>query len=224
MKKTSDDRQYDSLQQFIRIKEIKKNVVVCKDGSLRAVLAVSSINFDLKSDKEQEAIIYSFQGFLNSLDFPLQILISSKKFNVEPYLKTLEKQRRMSDNELLNNQIVDYSNFIKELVGMASIMTKLFFVVVPFFPIESKKEGVWDKLYSSVNKKKEVYQSRELFESHRGQLLQRVGQIAEGLSGVRIKSSLLETKELIELFYNAYNPSEFEYVEVQNKVGKVELE
>lgn len=219
-----EESSYNSLQQFIGVREIKKNVIICRDGSLRAVLAVSSINFDLKSDKEQESIIFSFQGFLNSLDFPLQIVISSKKFNVDPYLKRLEKQRRMSDNELLNNQIVDYSNFIKELVGVAGIMTKFFFVVVPFYPIESKKEGFLDRVYSSINKKKEIYQERELFESYRGQLFQRVGQVAEGLSGIRIKTSSLETKELIELFYNAYNPSEFEYVSVQNKVEKVELE
>lgn len=221
-KKNND--QYSAFQNFIRVSEIKKNVVVCQDGSLRAILAASSINFDLKSDKEQESIIFAFQGFLNSLDFPLQIVVSSKKFNVEPYLKNLEKQRRLSNNELLNNQIVDYSKFIQELVGMSSIMTKFFFVIVPFYAIESKKEGVLDKLYSSINKKKDVYQKRELFESCRGQLFQRVGQIVEGLSGIRIKSSLLETKELIELFYNNYNPSEFEYINVQNKVEGVELE
>ena len=220
----NNENQYNSLQQFISVREIKKNVVVGRDGSLRAILAVSSINFDLKSDKEQEAIIFAFQGFLNSLDFPLQILISSKKFNVEPYLKSLETRRRMSDNELLNSQIIDYSNFIKELVAMTSIMTKLFFVVVPFFPIESKKEGFLDRVYASVNKKKEIYQKRELFESFRGQLFQRVGQVAEGLSGIRIKSSILETQELIELFYNCYNPSEFEYINVKKKVDNVELE
>jgi len=222
--KNKAENQYNSLQQFIQVKEIKKNVVVCQDGSLRAVLAVSSINFDLKSDKEQESIIFSFQGFLNSLDFPLQIVISSKKFDVEPYLKKLESRRRMSENELLNSQIIDYSNFIKELVSVASIMTKLFFVVVPFFPVESKKEGFLDRIYLSVNKRKEIYQKRELFESYRGQLFQRVGQVAEGLSGIRIKSSLLETQELIELFYNSYNPSEFEYLSVQKEVGMVELE
>lgn len=218
------DNQFSAFQNFIGVKEIKKNVVVCQDDSLRAILAVSSINFDLKSDKEQESIIFAFQGFLNSLDFPLQIVVSSKKFNVEPYLKKLEKQRRLSNNELLNNQIVDYSKFIQELVGMSSIMTKLFFVIVPFYAIESKKEGILDKLYSSINKKKDIYQKRELFESYRRQLFQRVDQIGEGLSGIRIKSSLLETKELIELFYNNYNPSEFEYINVQDKVEGVELE
>lgn len=223
MKKMTND-QYSTFQNFIGISEIKRNVIVCRDGSLRAVLAVSSINFDLKSDKEQESIIFSFQGFLNSLDFPLQIIISSKKFNVEPYLKNLEKQRRLSNNELLNNQIVDYSKFIQELVEMSSIMTKFFFVIVPFYAIESKKESILDKLYFAINKKKDIYQKRELFESYRRQLFQRVSQVAEGLSGIRIKSSLLKTKELIELFYNSYNPSEFEYINVQNKVDEVELE
>ncbi len=126
------------VQENLDVAEIKDGVVVLKDGSLKAVLAVSSINFDLKSDTEQEAIIYGYQRFLNTLDFPIQIVVSSRRYDVKPYLKTLEERRKIEQNPLLKNQIADYINFIDELVHVSDIMSKKFYIVVSFFQLNRK--------------------------------------------------------------------------------------
>jgi len=211
-------------QNQLDIKEIKENVIVLKDGSLRAVLAVSSINFDLKSDREQQAIIYTFQNFLNSLDFTIQIVISSKRFDINPYIRQMEERKRIEMNDLLKKQIDDYIDFVGELTQYANIMTKLFFVVIPFYPIESKKESFLEKLSNSFNPQKKIYQDRELFQAYKSQLFQRVHYVSEGLSGTGVKIVPLNTAELIELFYNFYNPSEFQYVDVQSSLGGLEIE
>jgi len=212
-----------SIQENIDIGEIRDGVVVLKDGSLRAVLAVSSINFDLKSDVEQEAITFAYQRFLNSLDFPIQILITSRKYDVKPYLGRLEEKKDVEGNELLRNQMDDYMNFVKELVGVSNIISKVFYVVVPFYIIESKKSGIFERISSSLNPKKVLYEKREEFETYKNQLFLRVGEIRELLSGTGVRMVPLNTQELIELFYNYYNPSEFEHVAV-SPLEKIDVE
>lgn len=203
-----------SMQEELSVAEIKDGVVVVKDGSLRAVLAVSSINFDLKSSTEQEAIIFAYQNFLNSLDFPVQIVISTRKFDIKPYLEMLERKKDTERNTLLRNQIEDYLNFVGELVNVSNIMSKLFYIVVPFYAVESKKTGVIDKIFAKLNPQKNIYQEREQFETYKNQLFQRVEEIKEALSGSGIRIVALNTQELIEMYYNCYNPSEFEHVAI----------
>lgn len=203
-----------SMQEQLNISEIKDGVVVVKDGSLRAVLAVSSINFDLKSSTEQEAIIFAYQRFLNALDFPIQILISTRKFDIKPYLEMLERRKETERNVLLRNQIEDYINFISELVSVSNIMSKLFYIVVPFYAIESKKEGFFDRIMSSIKPRKAIYQERERFETYKNQLFQRVEEVKESVAGSGVRVTPLNTHELIEMYYNCYNPSEFDHVAV----------
>ena len=217
-----EKQRYQSLQNQMDIADVKKGVIVLKDSSLRAVLAVSSINFDLKSEGEQEAIIISYQNFLNTLDFPIQIMISSKRFDVDPYLEMLEKREKMEEKELLKNQINDYVLFIKELTQVGNIMSTLFYIIIPFYPIETKEGGLLEKISASVNPRKTIYQKRETFETYKNQLFQRVEQIKESLSGIGLKIVLLETNELVELFYNSYNPSEFEFNTIKN-IEKIKL-
>ncbi len=214
---------YPSFQDQLDIAEIKEDVVVLKDGSLRAVLAVSSVNFDLKSDQEQEGLIFAYQRFLNAFDFPFQIVISSKKFDVDPYLGMLKKKGRSETNELLRRQINDYVGFVENLVGMANIMTKLFYIVIPFYVMENKKKGILSKISSTINPQKNIYQKREDFETYKNQLFQRVDQVMETLAGTGIRMIPLDTEELVELYYNSYNPSEFEYVKIR-ELNKMELE
>lgn len=211
-------------QNQLDIKEIKENVVVLKDGSFRTILAVSSINFDLKSDREQQAIIYAFQSFLNSLDFTIQIVVSSKRFDINPYIRQMEERKRIEMNDLLKKQIDDYIDFVGELTQYANIMTKLFFVVVPFYPMESKRESFLEKLSNNFNPQKKVYQEREIFQAYKSQLFQRVHYVSEALSGTGVKIAPLNTAELIELFYNFYNPGEFQYIDVQSSLGGLEIE
>lgn len=213
-KKNKETSQGTSMQEHLNVAEIKDGVVVVKDGSLRVVLAVSSINFDLKSDTEQEAIIFGYQRFLNSLDFPLQILVSTRKFNIKPYMQMLERKKETERNTLMRGQIEDYLGFVKELVGVSNIMSKLFYVVVPFYVVESKEEGFFSRFTASFKARKAIYQKREEYETYKNQLLQRVDEVRESLSGTGIRMVQLNTQELIELYYNYYNPSEFEHVSI----------
>lgn len=196
-------------QQFLDVSEVKEDVMVLKNGSLRAVLAVSAINYDLKSSDEQEAIINYYQNFLNSLDFPIQILVSSRKINIGKYLDFLENKEKEQPNELLRLQISEYRNFINQMVTMSNIMEKNFFIIIPFSPIENTEKGFFSNLLSVFNPKKNILEKIENFETYRSQLFQRVDHVIAGLSGSGLKVMPLRTQELIELLYDSYNPKVF---------------
>jgi type IV secretory pathway VirB4 component len=199
-----------STQKYLKISEIQKDCIVLKDGSLRAVLMVSSINFGLKSEEEQNAIVASYVQFLNSLEFPIQIVIHSRKLNIEPYLNTLREREREITNELLKAQIRDYTEFVKELVELGDIMTKRFYVVVPYNPLGDKKRGFFARLSDLLTAGMLVRLRREKFEIYREQLLRRVEKVVSALASMGLKATLLDTQSLIELFYNIYNPVESE--------------
>lgn len=191
-----------STQAFIPIKEIKEGVVVMRDGSLRVVLMLSSINFALKSEEEKNSIIGSYQSFLNSLAYPVQIYVKSRKLHLDAYLSALDKQLSTQTNELLRLQTSQYKDFIGELLQFASIMEKRFFVIVPFYPsgIGSEKEGF---LKSVVSGKPKIDTS---FETQKTELMARVDQVISGLTGIGVRCVALNTEELIELYYTVYNP------------------
>ena len=193
-----------SSQKYLSISEIRDNVVIMKNGGLRAVLMVSSINFALKSIEEQDAIIYHYQGFLNSLDFSVQIVVSSRELNLDNYLQVLRDQEKKQINELLRMQTSSYIEYIQGLVKMANIVSKTFYVVVPFAMSESKG-GFMSKAGAMLSPSK-IISGRETFEKFRGQLLQRVDHIIENLSSAGLRMTMLTTQELIELYYNLYNP------------------
>lgn len=211
-----------SSQKYVDVEEIRDGVIVLKNGSLRAVLLVSSINFDLKATEEQDSIINQYQNFLNSLDFPIQILVSSRKLNINPYIDYLKKKESQLTNELLALQIAEYSSFIKNLAEVSNIMSKFFYVVVPFYPVENTKSGILDRLFGSTNSQMAVARRRELFDTYKNQLWQRVDHIAAGLSGTGVKVTPLKTEELIELMYNSYNPSTHNNSIIKD-IDKVEL-
>ncbi|MFA5777427.1 MAG: hypothetical protein WC906_03240 [Parcubacteria group bacterium] len=211
-----------STQQYVDVEEIKDGVIILKNSSLRSVMLVSSINFDLKSTDEQDAIIQQYQGFLNSLDFSTQILISSRRLNIEPYLDFLGEKEKKQTNELLKLQISEYRNFIKNLTEISNIMTKLFYIVVPFSPIENKEGGIFDKVSSIFSPKQEISRKKENFETYKNQLWQRVDHVISGLSGIGLKIVPLKTEEIVELMYNSYNPNVYKSVIIKD-VDKIEL-
>ena len=211
-----------STQRYVDVEEVRDGVIVLKNGTLRAVLMVSSINFDLKATEEQDAIVAQYQNFLNSLDFPIQIIVSSRKLNLTPYMDFLKQKESQISNELLSFQLAEYRNFIKNLTEVSSIMTKYFYIVVPFAPIESKKSGFLQNLFTSSNPKQMIAKHRELFDTYRNQLWQRVEHIIAGLSGTGVKLTALKTEELIELLYNSYNPSMNNNTIIKD-IDKVEL-
>lgn len=198
-----------SSQKYLEISEIRDNVVVMKNGSLRAVLMVSSINFALKSIDEQDAIIYRYQSFLNSLDFSIQIVVNSRQLNIDTYLDVLREEEKKQTNDLLRMQISSYIEYINGLVKMANIVTKTFYIVVPFSLVESKEGGIKSKI-SSVTNASQIMASRESFEKYRDQLFQRVDHVVENLSGAGLRMTMLNTQELIELYYTVYNPESVE--------------
>jgi hypothetical protein len=191
-----------STQSFIPIKEIKEGVVVMRDGSLRVVLMLSSINFALKSEEEKNSIIGSYQSFLNSLPFAIQIYIKSRKLHLDGYLNSLDKQLATQTNELLRLQTSQYKDFIGELLEYASIMEKRFFVIVPFYPsgIGMEKDSIIKGLFSGKP------QVDTTFETQKTELMARVDQVITGLTGIGVRVVALNTEELIELYYTVYNP------------------
>lgn len=211
-----------STQKYVDVEEVRDGVIILKNGSLRAVLLVSSINFDLKATEEQDSVISQYQNFLNSLDFPIQIMVSSRKLNINPYLDYLKKKETQLTNELLSLQLEEYRNFIKNLADVSNIMSKFFYVVVPFHPIESAKSGIFDRLFGATNSQLAVAKRRELFDTYKNQLWQRLDHISAGLSGTGVKVTPLKTEELIELLYNSYNPSTHNNTIIKD-VDKVEL-
>lgn len=211
-----------STQKYVDVEEIRDGVIVLKSGSLRAVLMVSSINFDLKSTEEQDAIIGQYQNFLNSLDFPVQIIVSSRKLNIKPYLEFLTAKESQQTNELLRLQISEYMNFIKNLTEVSNIMSKFFYIIVPFSPVEAKEGGLFGKLSAIFNPRQVVAQKRELFGTYENQLWQRVDHITAGLSGIGVKVTALNTGEIIELLYNSYNPTVYTK-SITKETGKLEL-
>lgn len=197
---------------FVQLAEIRDTVLALKDGSLRSVVEIGSINFELKSADEQVAIIQGFQSFINSLDFPLQIVANSRKLDIEPYLKSLEGLTESLKNELLKIQAAEYARFIKGLTELTNIMAKKFFIVVPFYAIEvasPTKAGFFGALKSVVSPSKFVKTlTEEQLENYKVQIGQRIGVITEGLSGLGLQTKTLAGDELMNLFYSYYNPGE----------------
>jgi len=213
-----------STQKYVDVEEIKDDVIVLKNGSLRAILLVSSINFDLKSSEEQDAIIGQYQNFLNSLDFPIQIVISSRKFNIKPYLDILEKKEIQQENELLKFQISEYKNFVENLIKVSNIVSKFFYIVIPFYPVESREQGLLDKITAIFNPRQITAEKKVLFETYKNQLWQRADHISAGLSGIGVRVTLLKTEEIIELLYNSYNPSVFTNTIIKNRLDEIDFE
>lgn len=206
-------------QEFVPIKEVLDGTVVLKDGSLRAILLTSSVNFALKSEDEQKSIIFQFQNFLNSLDFPIQISIQSRRLDIRPYIAILEERYKEQMSDLLKIQTREYIEFVKTFTESSNIMTKSFFVVVPYSPtILETNKSVTQNL-STISggffggKRNDEEQMRDLksrFEEHRTQLEQRVSVVEQGLTRVGIRLVQLGTEEVIELYYKIFNPGELE--------------
>lgn len=206
-----------STQDFVDVKEIKDGVLVLKDGSLRAVLMCSSLNFALKSEENQVAIISQFQNFLNAIDFSVQIFVQSRKLNINPYLSLLEERYKKQSTDLMKIQVREYIDFIKDFTSNVNIMTKNFFVVVPFGSASANLQKGVTKTLSGLlpGKPKEEKVSREeaqkqSFEEKKIQLQQRLAVVEQSLARVGIRTAKLGSDELVELFYKIFNPGEQE--------------
>jgi len=193
-------------QRFLGVSEVKQDTLIMKDGTLRAVLMVSSINFALKNEDEQNAIISSYVSFLNGLEHPLQIVIQSRELYIQPYLQDLQRREREQTNELLRAQIADYRSFVTELVEMGEIMSKNFYVVVPYDPLSNKQKSFWSRLSEVLNPVVTVKLKAERFAKRKYDLDQRLRQVESGLRSIGLEVVRLDTQSLVELLYSTYNP------------------
>ena len=207
-------------QQFLPFADVREGVVIMKDGSFRAVGMVSAINFALKSEKEQNAIVYQYQNFLNSLSFPIEIVMQSKRLDLTAYLKQLKAFESKEVNELLRMQIADYHAFIEKLITVANIMDKRFYVVIPYLSAGFKPSA------GSITaaSKGPIKITETQFRVAQQELNQRLGTVTSGLNGIGLQVVALNTQPLVELLYGTFNPDEAETQkldEVENLQGAV---
>lgn len=193
-------------QEFVAVRDIKDGVVILKNGQLCSVLLASSINFALKSQDEQQAILLQFQNLLNTLDFSLQIYIQSRRMNIEPYLELLKTREGNQDNDLMRIQLREYIEFIKTFTAEVDVMTKNFFVIVPFNPTPLNLGKNFGSLLAGGRKSFSGDENR--FEEQRIQLEQRVSVVTQGLAQIGVRTVALGNDELVEFYYHVYNPGD----------------
>ncbi len=193
-----------STQRYLPFKEIRDGLVVMKDGSLRSILLTSSVNFDLKSDIEQNSIIYQYQNFLNSLAFPIQIIVQSKKLDLTEYISKLKDLELKQQNDLLKVQMQEYISFIQRLLEVTNVMEKKFFVVVSYYPDNVTTKGLWQKIFPA---KEDTIVKEKDFQLAKEKITERIDIIINGLNSIGLSSLPLSTQEITEVMYVHFNPS-----------------
>jgi type IV secretory pathway VirB4 component len=199
-----------STTDLIQISQITDGVIILKDGSLRAVVEINAINFELRSSEEQAAILQQFQEFLNSVDFPLQMVVHSRRFDISGYINNVRTASEQLQNELLKVQAQEYMRFVSELSELANIMSKHFYIALSFQIIQStdEKKGILGGITGLFKKKKPLEQgiSPEQLASYKAQLQQRADLVAAGISGMGLRGHLMTQEELLAMFHGLYNP------------------
>ncbi len=220
--KKNRQNQAKSTQTHLRIGEIRDNTLVLRNGGVRAVLKTSSINFNLKSEQEQDSIIHAYQGFLNSLESPIQILIKSKKLDIDDYIDQVEKLGEKQENKLLQEQTNEYAQYIRRLVEYADIMEKEFYVIVPHDPGRVAGANIFQSFFQRLAPKDtygDVKKRHSEFNRVVKDLNQKINTVKSGLEGCGLKVEQLDTQQLIELFYSSYNPSIYRSAKIKDLEG-----
>jgi len=203
-----------STQEYLDIAEIRDDTVIMKDGTLRSVLLVSSINFALKSEDEQNAVIDSYIRFLNNLSFTLQIVIQSRELDINNYLEYLKGKEKEQTNKLLKAQTGEYMAYIKELTSLGKIMNKRFYVVVPYDPATDKHKSFFDSFKDAIRPASLIILKDKIFRSYQEMLNRRVESVFGGLESMGVAVERLDTQGLIELYYKTYNPETAKHQEL----------
>lgn len=205
-------KEFANSQDLVSIKNIRDNTLVLKDGSLRQILMVQGTNFSLKSEEEQNVITQGYQNFLNSLEYAVQIVVHSRKINIQKYLNDLDKRMQEEPSPLLQNQISEYKEFVRKFVQENAIMEKTFLLVIPWFSPMVGKPSSFSIPFLGGKKTapQEAMEDEATFKENLLQLRQRVTEVTEGLAGIGLEAILLSDEELIELLYNFHNPETVE--------------
>jgi type IV secretory pathway VirB4 component len=212
-----------STQRFLPIGEIRDNTLVLKNGGIRAILRTSSVNFNLKSSEEQNALIYAYQGFLNTISFPIQILIRSRKLDIDMYLDRLNALAKKQESPLMRKQTLEYMEYIKKLVEYADIMEKNFYVVIPYDPMRARDISLFKKFSRSITPDDSITNIRirhREFDKLRKKLAQRVNIVRAGLEGCGLQVIELDTNRIVELFYQIYNPQTSRNQKISHLAGQ----
>jgi len=197
-------------QDFVPIKEIRDGIVILKDGSMRALVMASSLNFALKSGDEQQAIIFQFQNFVNSLNFSIQIFVQSRRLDIRPYIALLENRQKEQTIDLMKIQTKEYIDFIKTFTESTNIMTKTFFIVIPYTPPTIKVDPMQAVFGDKKKQGSATEEKLRQFEEDRTQIDQRISVVEQGLVRCGIRVAPLGTEELVEVFYKLFNPGDVE--------------
>jgi len=206
---------------YVEVSEIRDSVIILREGQMRSIIAVSSANFALKSQQEQDAIIGSFQGILNSLSFPIQILVQSRKLDLGQYLEKLKQIESNQHNDFLKIKMREYIEYIQEMLREVNIMNKDFFLIVGYEPI-NLKEDLFGRFFRALNPSRDIKQKEEDFLKNRKILMNRASEITSRFLGIDLKGDLLNTEQLIALLYNSYNPDTQGSVRLKD-VGNIDL-
>lgn len=213
-----------STVKLLDIKGIRDGVIIQKDGSLRQIIMTSSINFALMSPDEQKNKVFAYQEFLNALEFPVQIVVQSKRLNIKEYLVKVKEAERMQENELLRMQIAEYAEYIASLVELANITTNHYYIVVPYTkPALEKKEGLLEKIKDILSPAKKAKEEEEAFSSMKEKLNLRVNAVLSALGGLGLQAAPLNTQETVELLYTWYNP-EASAIQILAELEKLKIE
>jgi len=210
-------------QKYLDIAEIREDVVILKDGTLRTVILCSSVNFALKSEEEQNALIFGYMEFLNSLEHPMQIVIQSRKLDIDGYLRRLKESLRVQTNELLKVQISGYIDYINQLIEIGEIMTKKFFLIVPYNPMGDKAKSFWSRFKETFRAGQAIKIKKEKLADYKEALSLRVANVQTNLKSMGLDSVVLDTQSLIELYYNVYNPKTSQNQKLRD-ISQLELE
>jgi hypothetical protein len=211
---TAKKNKYSTLG-FVEVSEIRDDTLILRDGQIRSVLAVSSANFALKSNQEQDQIIGAFQGILNSIDFPIQILVQSRKLDLNPYIEKLKTLESTQENDLLQVKMQEYIEYIKQMSAEVNIMDKNFYIIAGYEPI-TLKQGIFGRFLRALNPTRIIKQRQEDFLKNKKILSTRIDQISGRMSSLDLKISLLNTEQLITLMYNYYNPDTLESIRLSD--------
>ncbi len=215
-----------STQRYIPIAEIRDDTVLLKNGGLRAIMKVHALNFNLKSEVEQQSIIAGYQAFVNTLIFPIQIVVRSTRLNIDPYLHAMQEKANKQTNLLLKNQTNDYANFMEKLVSVADIMQKNYYIIVPVDGASSSQRGLLSRFLDWLNvddTKARAMQRSKDFKNYSKIMRDRVTLIQSGLESIGITVERMKNQELVQLYYQIYNP-ETSQKEKFGSIGDLNLE
>jgi hypothetical protein len=194
-----------STQDHLDIEDVRDGLALLKDGSACVILETTAVNFSLLSEGEQDAIIYAYAGLLNSLTFPIQLVIKSQKKDINSYLGLLSAQKQKIQNPLLRNQLEKYYEFVQKTVAENEVLDKKFYLIIPFSSLEL---GVSSTLSSSLKKKKGLpFDKDYILQKAKASLTPKRDHLINQLTRLGLKTKQLTTPAIIKLLFSYYNPN-----------------